>query len=201
LIMAITAELVKTLREKTGAGVMNCKEALTNTDGDIEKAIEYLRKKGIDTAVKKAGRETSEGQVGSYIHTGGKIGVLVDIRCETDFVARTPEFQTLVKEIAMHVAALAPRFISKEDVTPEVLEKEREILRAQSENSGKPANIIEKMIEGRLQKFYKEACLLDQNYFREPEISIDDLIKRSIAQLGENIKIVRFIRYQVGEEL
>ncbi|MFC1850290.1 translation elongation factor Ts [candidate division CSSED10-310 bacterium] len=199
--MNITAELVKKLRGKTGAGVMDCKEALTKSEGDIEKAIDYLRKKGIDTASKKAGRQTTEGQIGSYIHTGGKIGVLVDIRCETDFVAKTDEFKTLVKEIAMHVAALAPRFIGQEDVRQEVLEKEREILRVQAEKSGKPAKIIDKIVDGRLNKFYQDNCLLEQSYFREPEITINDLVKRYIAQLGENMKIQRFTRFQVGEEL
>jgi len=198
--MNITAEMVKDLRTKTGAGVMACKEALNASAGDIEKAIEYLRKKGIDTAAKKAGRATTEGRVGSYIHTGAKIGVLVDLRCETDFVAKTDEFQNLLKEIAMQVAALSPRFVSKNDVTPETLDKEREILMAQAEKSGKPANVLEKIVEGRLQKFYTEFCLLDQSYFREPEITINDLVNRAISKLGENIQIARFIRFQVGEE-
>lgn len=198
--MNINAKLVKELREKTGAGVMSCKEALTNSEGNIEKAVDYLRKKGIDTAAKKAGRATSEGQIGSYIHTGGKIGVLLDLRCETDFVAKTDEFLMLVKEISMHIAALAPRFIDKNSVTTEVLDREREILVAQAEQSGKPAKIIDKIVEGRLKKFYSENCLLSQSYFREPEITIDELIKRSIAKLGENIKVFRFMRYQVGDE-
>jgi elongation factor Ts len=199
--MAISAELVKKLRDKTGAGVMDCKDALKHSNGEMEGAIEFLRKKGIDTAAKKAGRATSEGQIGTYIHHGGKIGVLLDLRCETDFVAKTPDFQTLVKEICMHVAAMSPRYVSQEDVTPDVLEKEREILKAQTEQSGKPANIIEKMVEGRLKKYYQDNCLLDQNYFREPEITIGDLVKRSIAKLGENIRVVRFVRFQVGEEV
>ncbi|MBN2384890.1 translation elongation factor Ts [bacterium] len=199
--MNISAELVKKLREKSGAGVMACKEALATCDGDIDKSIEYLRKKGIDTAAKKAGRATTEGQIGSYIHTGAKIGVLVDLRCETDFVAKTDEFQGLLKEIAMHVAALSPRFICKEDVTSEILDKEREILMAQAEQSGKPMNVLQKIVDGKMNKFYSEYCLLDQSYFREPEITIQDLIKRTIAKLGENIQIMRFVRFQVGEEL
>lgn len=198
--MEITAELVKKLRAKTGAGVMDCKTALKDSDGDIEKAIEFLRKKGVDTAAKKAHRSTTEGQVGSYIHTGGKIGVLAEVACETDFVAKTDEFQTLVKEICMHVAAMNPPFIGKDDVDPAVLQKEREILAEQAKASGKPDNIIDKIVEGRLQKFYSESCLLYQNYFREPEITIDDLVKRTIAKLGENIQVNRIVRFQVGEE-
>lgn len=199
--MNISAEMVKTLREKTGAGVMDCKEALKASDGDKEKAIEYLRKKGIDTAAKKAHRSTSEGLIGSYIHTGGKIGVLVDVRCETDFVAKTPDFQELVKAICLQIAAESPRFLTRDEVNEEILEKEREILRAQAESSNKPANIIDKMVEGRIQKFYQEHCLLDQSFFREPEISIDALVKRYIAKLGENIRIMRMVRFQIGEEL
>jgi len=170
----VSVELVKELRERTGAGVMDCKRALQECGGQIEEAITLLRKKGLAKAAKKVGRETSEGLIGSYIHAGGKIGVLVEVNCETDFVARTPDFQNLVKEIAMHIAAMSPRYISPEDVPEEVLDKEREILREQAKSLGKPEHVVEKIVEGRLRKFFEENCLLEQPYIRDPNMTVRD---------------------------
>jgi elongation factor Ts len=197
----ITAELVKELREKSGAGMMDCKKALTETGGDIEKAIVFLREKGLASAAKKSGRVTAEGAVGSYIHMGGKIGVLVEVNCETDFVAKNPDFQSFVKDIAMHIAAANPTYVAKEDVPEDTIAKEKEILKHQAINEGKPKNIAEKMVEGRISKMYKEICLLEQPFVKEPEKSISDLIKEKIAIIGENISVRRFTRYQMGEGL
>ncbi len=197
----ISASDVKKLREMSGVGMMDCKKALVECDGDMEKAAEYLREKGLATAVKKSGRIAAEGVVGSYIHMGGKIGVLVEINCETDFVAKTDEFQTFVKDIAMHIAAANPQYVSEAEVEPSVIEKEREILTAQALNEGKPEKVVEKMVEGRIKKFLKEICLLDQPFVKDPDKTIKDLVTEKIATIGENISIRRFTRYQMGEGL
>ena len=197
----ITAEMVKTLRERTGAGMMDCKKALSETNGDVDKAIDYLREKGLAAASKKAGRVATEGMVESYIHAGGRIGVLVEVNCETDFVAMTDGFKTLVKDIAMHIAAANPLYINREEVPAEIIAHERDILKAQAMNEGKPENIAEKMVEGRVEKYYKENCLMDQVFVKDGEQSITDLIKASIAKMGENISIRRFVRYNLGEGL
>lgn len=197
----ITAEMVKQLRERTGAGMMDCKKALTETNGDIEKAIDFLREKGLAAAAKKAGRLAAEGLVESYIHAGGRIGVLVEVNCETDFVAKTDGFKALVKDIAMQIAASNPLYVRREEVPEADLEHEREVLRAQALNEGKPANIVEKMIVGRLEKFYKEVCLLEQPFIKDPDKTINQLITESIARIGENISVRRFTRYQLGEGL
>lgn len=197
----VSVELIKELRERTGAGVMDCKRALQECGGQIEEAITLLRKKGLAKAAKKVGRETSEGLIGSYIHAGGKIGVLVEVNCETDFVARTPDFQNLVKEIAMHIAAMNPKYISPDDVPEEVLDKEREILREQAKSLGKPEHVVEKIVEGRLRKFFEENCLLEQPYIRDPNITVRELVSSTVAKLGENITIRRFVRYQLNEPL
>lgn len=199
----ITAAAVKSLREKTGAGMMECKTALTEAQGDEEKAIEILRKRGLASAKKKEGRIAAEGIVGSYIHMGGKVGVLVEINCETDFVARGENFQSFVKDIAMHICAAEPRFVSKEDVSEDVLNKEREIAREQAmsdeKNKNKPAQVIDKIVEGRISKFYAEVCLLDQPFIKDQSITISDLLKQQIATIGENIRIRRFVRFKMGE--
>lgn len=197
----ISASDVKKLREMSGVGMMDCKKALVECDGDMEKAAEYLREKGLATAVKKSGRIAAEGVVGSYIHMGGKIGVLVEINCETDFVAKTDEFQSFVKDIAMHIAAANPQYVSEAEVEPSVIEKEREILTAQALNEGKPEKVVEKMVEGRIKKFLKEICLLDQPFVKDPDKTIKDLVTEKIATIGENISIRRFTRYQMGEGL
>ena len=195
----ISAAQVKELREKTNAPMMDCKQALTESKGDMEGAVVILRKKGVATAAKKAARVTSEGSVASYIHAGGKIGVLVEVNCESDFVARTDDFKGLVHDIAMHIAASDPRFIRKEDVTPEAFEKEKDIYRAQAAQTGKPAPVIEKILEGKMGKFYEEVCLYEQPFVKENTITIDQLIKTKIAKLGENIGVARFIRFKVGD--
>lgn len=195
----ISAGMVKELREKTGAGIMDCKEALTNTDGEIEKAIEFLRKKGLATAAKRAGRAMSEGSVQSYIHMGGKLGVMVEVNCETDFVAKNEDFQDFARNIAMHIAATAPLGIQPEDMPEEVINKEKEIYRAQALELGKPENIVDKIAEGKLNKFIKDNCLMSQPYVRDPDKTISDLLNELIAKIGENITIRRFVRYQVGE--
>ncbi len=197
--MAITAALVKELRDKTGAGIMDCKEALKETNGDLEAAVTHLREKGMKTYEKKASRVAGDGLVQSYIHPGGKIGVLVEVNCETDFVAKTEQFQTLIHEVAMQVAATSPQYVSKEDVEPGDLEKERKILLAQAENEGKPPHIAEKMVEGRLRKFYEERCLLNQSYIRDESKTVETLVKETVAQLGERIVIRRFARFQLGQ--
>ena len=201
----ITAAAVKALREKTGAGMMECKKALAETGGDEAKAIQFLRERGLASAKKKEGRVAAEGVVGSYIHMGGKVGVLVEVNCETDFVARTEEFQLLVKDIAMHVAAAEPRFVSREEVSADVLDKEREIARAQAKNDPKNANkpdqVIDKIVEGRLNKFYEEAVLVDQPFVKDPAKTISDLLNEKIAATGEKITVRRFTRYKMGEGL
>ena len=198
--MAITASLVKELRDITGAGMMDCKTALAETQGDLEKAIDYLRTKGMASAAKKAGRVAAEGAVGSYIHAGGKIGVLVEINCETDFVALTDDFQQFVRDVAMHIAAADPRFVSRDEVTAEVIERERAIFREQAAQTGKPANVVEKIVEGKVDKFFGEVCLLEQAFVKDDKVKIGDLVKNTVAKLGENIQIRRFVRYQLGGE-
>ncbi|MBA4395555.1 MAG: translation elongation factor Ts [Desulfobacca sp.] len=198
--MNITSELVKALREKTQAGMMDCKEALKAADGDMEKAVEYLRKKGLATAQKRAGRTTSQGQIGSYIHGGGKIGVMVEVNCETDFVGRTDQFGELVHNIAMHIAAANPVCVRREEMPAELLEKEKEIYRAQAIESGKPEKVLEKIVEGKLDKYFKDFCLMEQAYVKNPDITITDLINDKIAQIGESVTIRRFARFQLGEE-
>ena len=197
--MEITAAQVKSLREKTGAGMMECKAALQEAAGNEEKAIELLRKKGLASAAKRAGRTTSNGVVGSYIHMGGKVGVLVEVNCETDFVARTDDFQTLVKELALHIAAADPRWVRREDVPAEVLEKEREIYRAQFAGSGKPANVIEKIVDGKLESYYAQACLMDQPSVRDPNVTIQQMVSAATAKTGENVTISRFCRFKLGD--
>lgn len=195
----ITAGMVKELRERTGAGMMDCKNALNETNGDMEKAIDLLREKGLAAAAKKASRIASEGLVEAYIHGAGRIGVMVEVNCETDFVAKTDDFKSLVKDIAMQIAAANPSYVSREEVPEEVLNHEREILRAQALNEGKPANIVEKMIEGRLKKFYQESCLLEQAFIKDPDKTITQLITERVAKIGENISVRRFTRYCLGE--
>ena len=197
--MQVSATMVKELREKTGAGILDCKEALTTAEGNLEEAVAVLRKKGLADAKKRAGRVASEGLIGSYVHMNGKIGVLVEVNSETDFVARTDEFQELVKNIAMQVAAANPRYLKEEEIPPEEAEKEKEIFRSQAKESGKPEKVIEKIAEGKFKKYITEVCLLDQPYIREPEITINQLIQSVIAKLGENIEVRRFIRFQLGE--
>jgi elongation factor Ts len=201
----ITGAAVKALREKTGAGMMECKKALTEAEGNEEQAVEILRKRGMATAGKKAGRVAAEGAVGSYIHMGGKVGVLVEVNCETDFVARTEEFQALVKDIAMHIAAAEPRYVSREEVESNVLAKEREITRAQiandPKNANKPEQVVEKIVEGRLNKFFEEAVLLDQPFVKDPAKTINELLTEKIAKTGERITVRRFSRYKMGEGL
>ncbi len=199
--MAITAQAVKELRERTGAGMMDCKRALQETGGDMDKAVEYLRKKGLADAAKKAGRVAAEGLVHSYIHAGGRIGVLVEVNCETDFVARTDAFKQFVHDVAMHVAATNPRWLDRESAPADEVENERRILSEQAAESGKPPHVIEKMVEGRLQKFLKENCLLDQPFVKDPDVTVGDLLKQKIAELGENVRIRRFVRFQLGEGL
>lgn len=196
--MQITAAMVKDLRQRTGIGMMECKKALTESDGDVDKAINILRKKGYSRAQKKMDREASEGMIGSYIHMNGKIGVLVEVNCESDFVARNEEFQELVKNIGIHIAASNPQYISSEDIPPEVLDEEREITLAQFKDSKKPPEIVAKIVEGKLSKFYEEVCLLNQPYVKDDKLSIHDLITSIIAKVGENIKVRRFSRFELG---
>ena len=196
---AITAEMVKQLRDKTGAGMMDCKAALAESGGDMDKAIEILRKKGLASAAKRAGRATNNGLIGHYIHMGGKVGVLVEVNCETDFVARTDDFQTLAKEIAMHVAAADPKFVRREEIPAGVLDKEREIYRAQFAGSGKPANVIEKIIDGKLESYYAQVCLMDQPSVRDPSLTIQQMVSAATAKTGENVTIARFARFKLGE--
>lgn len=197
--MAITAAMVKELRELTGAGMMDCKKALVETEGDVSKAVDFLREKGLAAAAKKAGRIAAEGVVEAYIHGGGRIGVMVEINCETDFVAKTDDFKDLARGIAMQIAATNPLFVRREEVDPEVIEHEKEVLRAQALNEGKPEKIIEKMIVGRIEKYYKEICLMEQPFIKDPDQTITQLINGKIAKIGENISIRRFSRYQLGE--
>ncbi len=196
---AISATMVKELRAKTGAGMMDCKEALNACDGDMEKAVDHLRKKGLATAAKRAGRTLSEGIIHSYIHTGGKLGVMVEINCETDFVARNEDFQEFAKNVAMHIAATNPAGIRAEDVPADVVAREKEIYRAQAIEMGKPEKMVDKIAEGKLSKFFKDNCLMDQAYVKNPEITVADYLNQLIAKIGENITIKRFVRYQIGE--
>lgn len=198
MAVEITAALVKTLRDQTGAGMMECKAALKEADGDLEAATTILRKRGLAQAAKKSGRTASEGVVSSYIHMGGKIGVLVEVNCESDFVARTEDFQALVKEVAMHIAAASPLYARREDVPAEVLERERAIYRAQMESSGKPANVIDKIIEGKINSYYEQFVLLDQPSIRDPKVTIGQAVTAAIAKLGENVSIPRFARFKLG---
>ena len=199
--MEITAAQVKKLRELTGAGMMECKAALTEAKGDMDEATTILRKRGLAQATKKAGRSTNEGLIGSYIHMGGKIGVLVEINCESDFVARTEDFQGLAREIAMHIAAASPTYVRREDVPGDVLDREREIYRAQMKDQNKPPQVIEKIVEGKLNSFYEQVCLLDQPSIRDPKVTIGQLVQSAIAKLGENIAVPRFVRFKLGETL
>jgi len=197
--MEVTADMVKTLRHQSGAGIMDCKNALKETKGDIEEAITYLRKKGMAKADKKGDRNTGDGSIGSYIHAGGKIGVLVNLQCETDFVANTDDFKDLLKDIAMHIAAAKPRFISRDDVTQDVMDQEREIFAHQARESGKPDNIIDKIVDGKMSKFYEENCLLDQTFIKDGDLTIQELIKQKIAKLGENITVGAFTRFEISK--
>ena len=197
--MSIAAKLVKTLRDKTGAGMMDCKKALVESDGDLEKAVDHLRKSGIAKAEKKGSRDTKDGLVYSYIHAGGRLGVLVELNCETDFVAKTEGFNELAHNIAMQIAATNPLALDRESVDPAVIKREKEIFTDQAKSAGKPKNIIEKMVEGRLNKFFQESCLLDQTYIKDPDKKVNDLLTETIATLGENISINRFVRFAIGE--
>jgi len=195
----ITAAMVKELREKTGAGMMDCKRALTEANGDMERASELLREKGLASAAKKSGRVAAEGIVEAYIHGGGRIGVLLEVNCETDFVAKNEDFRSFVKDIAMHIAAANPQYVRREEVPSEVIEKEREIVRAQTLNEGKPENIVDKIVDGRIEKFLKEICLVDQPFVKDPDKTVDMMVREKIATIGENISIRRFSRFVVGE--
>jgi len=197
--MDITAGLVKDLRERTGAGMMDCKKALAESAGDLEKAIEILRVRGLSKAAKKAGRETTEGMVLSYIHPGNRIGVLVEVNCETDFVARTDEFQSFVRNLAMHIAAANPLGVTRDDIDASLIEKERELFRAQALEEGKPAAVVDKIVNGKVEKFYSEAALLDQIYVKDNDKKVSDLVNEAITKLGENIKVSRFARFQLGQ--
>ena len=198
--MTINAGLVKDLRGKTGAGILDCRKALTESGGDVAKAIDFLRQKGLATAQKKSGRTTNEGLIASYIHAGDRLGVLLEINCETDFVARTDDFQELARDLALQIAAANPQYVRREDVPADVLKKEEEILLAQAKESGKPPAVLEKIVAGRIEKFYAEACLLHQSFVKNPDTSIQDLITQKISKLGENISVRRFTRFQLGEE-
>lgn len=198
--MTITAHMVKELRDRTAAGMMDCKKALQETDGDIDKAIDVLRKKGLSQAAKRAGRETAEGLVISYLHAGGKIGVLLEVNCETDFVARTDEFQKLCQDVAMHIAAVDPKFVSRQDVTGEDLDKEREIFRDQALADGKPENIVDRIVEGKIGKYYSECVLLEQPFVKDPDQTVGELVTAQAATIGENLQVRRFARFQLGGE-
>ena len=199
--MSFTASDVKALRDRTGAGMMDCKNALTETNGDMDKAVDFLREKGIAKAAKKAGRIAAEGIVDSYIHMGGKVGVILEVNCETDFVARGDAFKELVHDIALQIAASNPQYLAKEDVPAEVLEKEKEILKAQALQEGKPANIVERMVEGRIKTFYDENCLLCQKFVKDPSKTVEQLVVEATATIGEKIAVRRFVRYEMGEGL
>jgi elongation factor Ts len=199
--MAVNASAVKELREKTGAGMLDCKKALEETNGDIAKAIDVLREKGLSAAANKAGRAATEGTVESYIHAGGRIGVLVEINCETDFVGKTDQFRDFARDIAMQIAAASPLYVRREEVPAEAIEKEKEILKAQALNEGKPEKIVEKMVEGRINKYYEEYCLLEQSFVKDPDKTISQLLNEKISTIGENISIRRFARFELGEGL
>ena len=195
----ISAGMVKELRQKTGSGIMDCKKALAECGGDLEKALAFLRKKGLATAQRRSGRETSEGVVKSYIHMGGKIGVMVEVNCESDFVAKTDDFRDFAKNIAMHIAAMNPLGMNPEDISVELIEREREIFRDQAREMGKPEKMLEQIVDGKVNKFYKDSCLMSQPYVKDPKLTIADLLNEVIAKIGENIKIKRFARFQLGE--
>ncbi len=197
--MSVSAEQVKALREKTGVGFMECKKALEEAKGDLDAAVTILRKKGLASAAKKAGRETKEGLIGTYLHYNGKVGAMVELNCESDFVARNADFQNLAKDIAMHIAASDPRFVKKEDVTEDVLVKEREICQEQARATGKPEKVLEKIVENRMSKFYSEACLLEQPFVKEPSVTVKDHIAAHIQKIGENIQVRRFVRFKLGD--
>jgi elongation factor Ts len=197
--MEVSASVVRELREKTGAGMMDCKKALAESEGDLQKAVDYLRQKGLAAAAKKSDRRAADGAVGAYVHPGGKIGVLVEINCETDFVARTAEFQALLKDIAMQVAAANPRYIRREDVAAAELEREKEIYRRQALETGKPEKVIDKIVEGKIDRFYSEVCLLEQSFIKDPDKKVSAVVNDAIARLGENIQVRRFARYHLGE--
>jgi len=199
--MAVSASAVKELRERTGAGMLDCKKALDETNNDVEKAIAVLREKGLAAAANKAGRIATEGVVESYIHAGGRIGVIVEVNCETDFVAKTDQFRDFARDVAMQIAAANPKFVRREEVAAEELEKEREILKAQALNEGKPAHIVEKMVDGRISKYYEEFCLLEQSFIKDPDKTIAEILNEKINKIGENISIRRFVRYELGEGL
>ena len=197
--MELNAAIVKELREKTGAGFMDCKKALAETGGNLDKAVDYLRQKGLAAAAKKADRVAADGAVGAYVHPGGKIGVLVEINCQTDFVARTTEFQTLLKDVAMQIAAASPRYVKREEVPGDEIEKEREIYRRQALESGKPEKVIEEIIEGKMERFYSQVCLVDQAFIKDPDRKVSDIINDAITRMGEKIEVRRFARYHLGE--
>jgi elongation factor Ts len=197
--MEITAALVKKLRDATGAGMMECKAALTEAGGNLDDATTILRKRGLASATKKAGRSTNEGLIGHYIHMGGKIGVLVEVNCESDFVARTDDFQSLAREISMHIAAANPQYVRREDVPADIIERERSIYRSQLEDQKKPAAVVDKIIEGKLGSFYEQVCLLDQPSIRDPKLTVGQLVQQAIAKMGENISVPRFVRFKLGE--
>jgi elongation factor Ts len=199
--MEVTATLIKDLRERTGAGMSDCKKALTEVGGDMDKAIDYLRTKGLAKAAKKAGREATEGAVVSYIHGGGRIGVLVEINCETDFVARNEDFQTFTREVALQIAAMNPQFVRKDEVSQDVIDRERDVLLAKAKESGKPEPVVQKMVDGQISKWMKEICLLDQAWVKDPDKTIDQVQQELIAKIGENIKVRRFVRFELGEGL
>jgi len=197
---AITTQLIKELREKTGAGMMDCKQALEETGGDMEKAVDVLRKKGAAVAAKRADKETNQGVVEAYVHAGGRIGAMVELNCETDFVAKTPDFKSLAHDIAMQIAAMSPRYIAREHIEKSVIEKELEIFKTQAQNNGKPAQIAEKVAQGRLDKFYEEVCLMEQSFIKDSGKTIKDLLDEATAKVGERISIRRFMRYHLGED-
>ncbi len=197
--MQVTAQMVKELREKSGAGMLDCKRALEETGGDTEKAVDWLRAKGLAAAAKKAGRVAAEGIVDAYIHAGGRVGVLVEVNCETDFVARTDDFRRFVHDVALQIAAMRPQYIAREDVPAEALERERSVLRAQAQGEGKPAQIVEKMVEGRLEKFYREVCLLEQAFVKNPDVTVGQLLTEKVSKVGEKIAVRRFARFEQGE--
>ena len=199
--MAATAAQVKELRDKTGAGMMDCKAAIEEAGGDVDKAVELLRKRGLAQAAKRAGRVAKDGMIGHYIHMGGKVGVLVEVNCETDFVARTPDFQTLAREIAMHIAAASPLVVKREDLPTDQLEKEKEIYRAQFAGQNKPANVIEKIVEGKIESYYSQVCLMDQPSVRDPSVTIKQMVAAATAKTGENVTINRFVRFKLGENI
>lgn len=196
--MNITSQMVKELREKTNAGMMDCKKALTDTDGDMEKAVDLLRQKGLAVAAKRAGKETREGVIEAYIHAGGKIGVMVEVTCETDFVAKTDDFKAFARNIAMHVAAVSPLAVSRDEIPAEVVQREKDIYINQALESGKPQQIAEKMVAGKMEKFLAEVCLLEQKYVKNPDLSVQDLLNELVAKMGENISIKKFARFQIG---